>query len=70
MPGSVFKIVVDEGDWGSPMANEATFETRHGVVEDDAFGLALGNRQTGDVCLREPHGPSWEAYGKQSNDRS
>ncbi len=23
MPGSVFKIVVDGGDWGSPMANEA-----------------------------------------------
>ena len=27
MPGSVFKIVVDEGDWGSPMANEATFDS-------------------------------------------
>ena len=26
MPGSVFKIVVDGGDWGSPMANEATFD--------------------------------------------
>ena len=26
MPGSVFKIVVDESDWGSPMANEATFD--------------------------------------------
>jgi hypothetical protein len=26
MPGSVFKIVVDGGDWGIPMANEATFD--------------------------------------------
>jgi hypothetical protein len=26
MPGSVFKIVVDGGDWGSPMTNEATFD--------------------------------------------
>ena len=25
MPGSVFKIVVDGGDWGSPMA-KATFD--------------------------------------------
>jgi hypothetical protein len=27
MPGSVFKIVVDSGDWGSPMTNEATFDS-------------------------------------------
>ena len=27
MPGSVFKIVVDGGDWGSPMSNEATFDS-------------------------------------------
>jgi hypothetical protein len=27
MPGSVFKIVVDGGDWGSPMTNEATFDS-------------------------------------------
>jgi hypothetical protein len=27
MPGSVFKIVVDGGDWGSPMANETTFDS-------------------------------------------
>jgi hypothetical protein len=27
MPGSAFKIVVDEGDWGSPMNNEATFDS-------------------------------------------
>ena len=27
MPGSVFKIVVDSGDWGGPMTNEATFLT-------------------------------------------
>jgi hypothetical protein len=27
MPGSVFKIVVDGGDWGSPMANGATFDS-------------------------------------------
>jgi hypothetical protein len=26
MPGSVFKIIVDSGDWGSPMTNEATFD--------------------------------------------
>jgi hypothetical protein len=26
MPGSVFKIVVDGGDWGSPLASEATFD--------------------------------------------
>jgi len=26
MPGSVFKIVVDGGHWGSPMANEAPFD--------------------------------------------
>ena len=28
MPGSEFKIVVDGGDWGSPMTNEATFDNR------------------------------------------
>jgi hypothetical protein len=28
MPGSVFKIVVDSGDWGSPMTNEATAALR------------------------------------------
>jgi hypothetical protein len=27
MPGSIFKIIVDSGDWGSPMANEATFDS-------------------------------------------
>ena len=27
MPGSVFKIVVDGGDWGSPMTNEVTFDS-------------------------------------------
>jgi hypothetical protein len=27
MPGSVFKIVLDGGDWGSPMTNEATFDS-------------------------------------------
>jgi hypothetical protein len=27
MPGSVFKIVVDGGDWGSPMTNEAPFDS-------------------------------------------
>jgi hypothetical protein len=27
MPGSEFKIVVDGGDWGSPMTNEATFDS-------------------------------------------
>ena len=26
MPGSVFKIIVDSRDWGSPMTNEATFD--------------------------------------------
>ena len=27
MPGSVFMIVVDGGDWGSPMKNEAMFDS-------------------------------------------
>jgi hypothetical protein len=27
MPGSVLKIVVDGGDWGSPMTNGATFDS-------------------------------------------
>ena len=30
MPGSVFKIVIDGGDWGSPIANEATFDNLEG----------------------------------------
>ena len=30
MPGSVFKIVVDGGDWGSPMTNEATVRQPRG----------------------------------------
>ena len=45
-------------------------ETGHSFIKDDALGLAIGNRETADICLREPHVPSWEAYGKQPNDRS
>jgi hypothetical protein len=26
LPGTVFKVVVDGGDWGSPIANEAAFD--------------------------------------------
>jgi len=27
MPGSTFKIVTGSGDWGSPLSEEAAFET-------------------------------------------
>jgi hypothetical protein len=34
MPGSEFKIVVDAGDWGSPMANEAMFDSLEGALAE------------------------------------
>ena len=42
MPGSVFKIVVDSGDWGSPMTNEATFDN---LEEAQAEALTYLERQ-------------------------
>jgi hypothetical protein len=42
MPGSVFKIVIDGGDWGSPIANEATFDN---LEEAQAEALTYLERQ-------------------------
>ena len=46
MPGSVFKIVVDGGDWGSPMANEATFDNLE-EAEAEARSYLERQRQAG-----------------------
>ena len=42
MPGSVFKIAVDSGDWGSPITNEATFDS---LEEAQAEALTYLERQ-------------------------
>ena len=46
MPGSVFKIVVDGGDWGSPMANEATFDNLE-EAQAEARSYLEQQRRTG-----------------------
>ena len=44
MPGSVFKIVVDGGDWGSPMTNEATFDSLEEAQAEARSYLELQRR--------------------------
>jgi hypothetical protein len=46
MPGSVFKIVVDGGDWGSPMSNEATFDSLE-EAEAEAHSYLERQREAG-----------------------
>ncbi len=46
MPGSVFKIVVDGGDWGSPMTNEAAFDSLE-EAQAEARSCLARQRQAG-----------------------
>ena len=46
MPDSEFKIITGEGDWGSPLASEATFESLE-EAQAAAREYLTGQRQAG-----------------------